>query len=343
VEWLALLNRCLYWFHALAWWLRRKLVLLAEQACDEAVIANGRDRQLYAELLLELVRSVRQKGVLATHWGSSIEGGVLMERIRKIVTIGNGSRISGFRLTLISLLCITAILISTLCKLIPAQEYSSQNAVYLVSQAISAEDNSDLDKALQLYRQVLSMPSDQRIYAAYTQFRISQILLRKGALSAAARELENLANNYSEYNDLVGEFTTENYNGIFHGFPSIPNNIRPMGTIKNNRYHHNLTGLEFSLQDWTVGGESDSTGGGEMIFLQEADSGVDPISVWVRPDRIATADIPSREAGSVQQKILHRLSYRDYRIRLGSLQPSSINGKQALSRVGIQGVQAHLR
>jgi beta-lactamase regulating signal transducer with metallopeptidase domain len=38
----ARVNRAIYWFHPLAWWLERKINLLAEQACDDAaVIATG--------------------------------------------------------------------------------------------------------------------------------------------------------------------------------------------------------------------------------------------------------------------------------------------------------------
>ncbi len=33
------LNRCLFWFHPLAWWLEQRLALLAEQACDDACIS----------------------------------------------------------------------------------------------------------------------------------------------------------------------------------------------------------------------------------------------------------------------------------------------------------------
>jgi VWFA-related protein len=43
-----------FWFHPLAWWLERKLALLAEQACDEAFLAAGGDRPGYARLLLEM-------------------------------------------------------------------------------------------------------------------------------------------------------------------------------------------------------------------------------------------------------------------------------------------------
>jgi beta-lactamase regulating signal transducer with metallopeptidase domain len=39
VQWLALLNRSILWFHPLAWWLERKLAAPAEEACDAAVLA----------------------------------------------------------------------------------------------------------------------------------------------------------------------------------------------------------------------------------------------------------------------------------------------------------------
>jgi VWFA-related protein len=55
---LARLNRCLFWFHPLAWWLERKLALLAEQACDEAFLAVGGDRKRYARLLLEMAVAI---------------------------------------------------------------------------------------------------------------------------------------------------------------------------------------------------------------------------------------------------------------------------------------------
>ena len=56
------INRCIFWFHPLAWWMERRLGLLAELACDEACIAElgGElgDRRKYAALLLEMARTV---------------------------------------------------------------------------------------------------------------------------------------------------------------------------------------------------------------------------------------------------------------------------------------------
>ena len=58
VQWLALLNRCVFWFHPLAWWLERKLAALAEEACDAAVLAGGHAPHDYARYLIEMARSV---------------------------------------------------------------------------------------------------------------------------------------------------------------------------------------------------------------------------------------------------------------------------------------------
>ena len=62
IEWLALLNRSLYWFNPLSWWLCDKLSGLAEQACDDAVLANGHDSNTYTEHLLDFARSVEKAG-----------------------------------------------------------------------------------------------------------------------------------------------------------------------------------------------------------------------------------------------------------------------------------------
>jgi uncharacterized protein (TIGR03435 family) len=51
---LAGVNRCIFWFHPLAWMLERKLSLLAELACDESCVATLGDREQYARLLLEM-------------------------------------------------------------------------------------------------------------------------------------------------------------------------------------------------------------------------------------------------------------------------------------------------
>jgi beta-lactamase regulating signal transducer with metallopeptidase domain len=55
---LAGLNRCIFWFHPLAWWLERRLAFLAEQACDDsALLLVGTGP--YAQVLLDMAAAVK--------------------------------------------------------------------------------------------------------------------------------------------------------------------------------------------------------------------------------------------------------------------------------------------
>lgn len=54
------LNRCLYWFHPLAWMLRKRLATLAEQVCDDLVITDLNDRTGYARYLLDVATILSQ-------------------------------------------------------------------------------------------------------------------------------------------------------------------------------------------------------------------------------------------------------------------------------------------
>jgi TonB family protein len=57
VQWCVALHGAVFWFSPLAWWLRRQLTRLAEQASDEAVLREGADPQHYARVLLEFARA----------------------------------------------------------------------------------------------------------------------------------------------------------------------------------------------------------------------------------------------------------------------------------------------
>jgi beta-lactamase regulating signal transducer with metallopeptidase domain len=60
---LASINRAVFWFSPLAWWLPYRLIELAEVTADARAIEALEDRTSYAELLLELVQSVHHQGV----------------------------------------------------------------------------------------------------------------------------------------------------------------------------------------------------------------------------------------------------------------------------------------
>ena len=44
----------LFWFYPLVWWIRLRLIDEQERACDEAVLRNGSDPQVYAESILKV-------------------------------------------------------------------------------------------------------------------------------------------------------------------------------------------------------------------------------------------------------------------------------------------------
>jgi hypothetical protein len=60
INFAAHLNRAIFWFHPLAWWLERKLAVTAEHACDEAAARAIAAPARYAEILVEMADVVRR-------------------------------------------------------------------------------------------------------------------------------------------------------------------------------------------------------------------------------------------------------------------------------------------
>ena len=56
---MARINCCVFWFHPLAWWLKRELALLAEYACDDLALTQMGDRREYARALLEIAYAMK--------------------------------------------------------------------------------------------------------------------------------------------------------------------------------------------------------------------------------------------------------------------------------------------
>jgi hypothetical protein len=66
------LNRAVFWFHPLAWWIERHVSVLAERACDEAVVRQCPDPRGYASLLVEMAQQVRRHGYRVAWQGIGI-------------------------------------------------------------------------------------------------------------------------------------------------------------------------------------------------------------------------------------------------------------------------------
>jgi TonB family protein len=74
----ASVNRCLFWFHPLAWWLERRLSALAEDACDEVALLTTGDAPRYASTILEFAAALQASG------GRLAQPGVAMARSSQV-------------------------------------------------------------------------------------------------------------------------------------------------------------------------------------------------------------------------------------------------------------------
>ena len=73
----------IFWFHPLVWWLGARLVEERERACDEAVLATGRDRRVYAESILKICEFCVESPLTCI---SGVTGADLKKRMVKIMT-----------------------------------------------------------------------------------------------------------------------------------------------------------------------------------------------------------------------------------------------------------------
>ena len=114
---LAHMNRCLFWFHPLAWWLKRKLAVTAEHACDDAAVrAIGKTRS-YAEVLLDMAESVRRTGSRFSWQGVGVGGsGLLGQRIDRILRGDLIREMSRTRKTVVAVSCGLAIFLIVACR-----------------------------------------------------------------------------------------------------------------------------------------------------------------------------------------------------------------------------------
>jgi len=132
-QWIALLNRAIFWFHPLAWWLESRLSGLAEEACDAAVLARGYDPREYSVYLLDLARSVERAGTRIDAVGMAMPGIGLKHRIQRMLSGVSVPKISRPRMACTVAVCTAAAAIFTAGTLVHAQSAKSQLAFEVAS------------------------------------------------------------------------------------------------------------------------------------------------------------------------------------------------------------------
>jgi beta-lactamase regulating signal transducer with metallopeptidase domain len=71
----AAVNKCIFWFHPLAWWLERRLAVLAEHAADDAGLAASPDAGSYARVLLQVASRMEGQPTRLDNWLPGASGG----------------------------------------------------------------------------------------------------------------------------------------------------------------------------------------------------------------------------------------------------------------------------
>ncbi|HEY6346708.1 MAG TPA: M56 family metallopeptidase [Bryobacteraceae bacterium] len=130
---LALVNRALFWFHPLAWWLERKLSELAEEACDAAVLVRGFDAGNYSECLVDLARSVQRSGRRIGALSATMPGIGLEHRIRTMLSGAIAQRVSRVRMVCAVGLCVSAVAVFSAGTLVRAQDATKGHVEFEVA------------------------------------------------------------------------------------------------------------------------------------------------------------------------------------------------------------------
>ncbi len=86
-------NKCLFWFHPLAWWLERRLPVLAEHAADDRALAVSFDTQAYARLLLDTAARMDTGGRRLIWHSAAMSGPVVAQRIRRVLDVRRVERL----------------------------------------------------------------------------------------------------------------------------------------------------------------------------------------------------------------------------------------------------------
>jgi TonB family protein len=108
----AALNKCLFWFHPVAWWLERRLPVLAEHAADDAALAASFDTQAYARVLLDTATRMNTGGGRLIWHSAAMSGPVVAQRIRRVLELRTADRLRPLgNIARATLLCFGATLI----------------------------------------------------------------------------------------------------------------------------------------------------------------------------------------------------------------------------------------
>jgi beta-lactamase regulating signal transducer with metallopeptidase domain len=114
---LAHLNRAIFWFHPLAWWLERTIAVTAEHACDETAARQVGQPRRYAEVLIDMAEAVRTRGQRVSWQAIGVDGsGLLGARIDRLLRGDAMARMPAGQRVAVAAACALALALAIACR-----------------------------------------------------------------------------------------------------------------------------------------------------------------------------------------------------------------------------------
>jgi hypothetical protein len=112
-----------------------------------------------------------------------------------------------------------------------------------------------------------------------------------------------------------------------------PHKSLSIGTLENGVYHHNRTGIEFTLPpDWVIVSQGWADGGGQSVLVRDTVTNVIG-TVWMKARTVDPADIPALLNRRIDNRMRERNNFEAYKYRSESVLQTTIGGKPALSGI----------
>jgi beta-lactamase regulating signal transducer with metallopeptidase domain len=156
-------NRCVFWFHPLAWWLARAIAAAAEHASDAAAIGATGDRECYAATLVATARTVRAHGGRIVSGIGMHGGGLLAERIDRALDGHLQERCSRRCGIAVAAGCATALLVAVGCRTEPAHAIAFDAGVESRDRAMRAAIREIADAPLADVMRDVSAPDSHDV------------------------------------------------------------------------------------------------------------------------------------------------------------------------------------
>jgi hypothetical protein len=108
--------------------------------------------------------------------------------------------------------------------------------------------------------------------------------------------------------------------------------IAPLiGMFLRGEYHHDRTGTEFRLPaEWVMSSQGPSSGGGDQVSFRSDALHVQGL-VWLKPQTLPPAKIPTALDSEMQSKSAQRTSFAGFRMLPATFEHRTVSGQPAVS------------